>query len=324
MKKKVLTGIKPTADQLHLGNYLGAIKPMIDYQNSWEYEIYFFVATMHAFTQLHDWEAIRRNLKNLVKLYIACGVDPEKTVIYNQTDIAAHAQLHWVLSCITTMGFMERMHAYKDSLAKGTANEVSVGTFCYPILQAADIVLYDVDLVPIGKDQKQHVEFSRDIAQKFNRLFGETFVLPAPLVDENVATILWLDGRKMSKSYNNFIWLLDDEKTVLKKIKIISTDTKSVEEVKNPDEDTIYAIVKHFISPEEDNALRQKYLAGGFSYKEAKEYAFEKIWAFLTPIQQKYATISDEQVEKVLKEWAEKMWAIAQKKITEVYQKIGF
>jgi tryptophanyl-tRNA synthetase len=187
---------------------------------------------------------------------------------------------------------------------------------------AADILLYDADLVPIGKDQKQHVEYARDIAAKFNRTFGETFTLPEPFVSAEVATIIGLDGRKMSKSYNNYIGLLDDETTLLKKVKQISTDMKTVEEPKNPDECNVYNIGKFFLTPEEDAARRAKYLAGGYSYKEAKEYAFEKIRAYLKPIQEKYRAITDEEVIALLTKNQQKVGAIAEKKIQEVYQKI--
>lgn len=222
------------------------------------------------------------------------------------------------------MGTMERMHSYKDALAKGKAGELSVGTFNYPVLMAADILLYDADLVPVGQDQKQHVEYARDIAEKFNRQYGETFKVPHPLINREVATITGLDGRKMSKSYNNYIGLLDDEKTLLKKVKQIATDTKTVEESKNPDECNVYKIGKLFLTPEEDQARRKKYLAGGLSYKEAKEYTFEKMRNYLAPIQKKYHAISDEEVIHMLAKNTSHIQEIAQKKITEVYKKIGF
>jgi len=187
---------------------------------------------------------------------------------------------------------------------------------------AADILLYDADIVPVGKDQKQHVEYARDVATKFNRLYGETFTVPAPAISEKVATIIGLEGRKMYKSYNNYIGMLDDEKTLLKKVKQISTDTKTVEESKNPDECNVYNIGKLFLTSTEDEARRAKYLAGGYSYKEAKEYAFEKIWEYLKPIQKRYRTISDEEIITILAKNKEKVGAIAEKKIQDVYKKI--
>jgi tryptophanyl-tRNA synthetase len=220
------------------------------------------------------------------------------------------------------MGTMERMHSYKDALAHGKAGEIGVGTFCYPILMAADILLYDADLVPVGKDQKQHVEYARDIGAKFNRSFGETFTLPEPFIPEEVATIIGLDGRKMSKSYNNYIGLLDDEKTLLKKVKQISTDMKTIEEPKNPDECNVYNIGKFFLTPKENEERRAKYLAGRYSYKQAKEYAFEKMREYLKPIQERYRATSDEEIITLLEINKMKVNAIAEKKIKEVYQKI--
>lgn len=195
-------------------------------------EIFLFLANMHALTQLHDGVALRQNSINVLKLYMACGVDLSRFVIYNPADVPGHAQLNRVLTCITHMGFMERMHSYKEALDKWKAKEMSVGTFCYPILMAADILLYDADIVPVGKDQKQHVEYARDIALRFNSLFGETFKVPDVHIKAEVGTIIWVDGRKMSKSYNNYIWLLDDEKTVLKRVKQIPTNAQTVEEKK--------------------------------------------------------------------------------------------
>jgi tryptophanyl-tRNA synthetase len=216
------------------------------------------------------------------------------------------------------------MHSYKDALAKGKAGETSVGTFCYPILMAADILLYDADLVPVGKDQKQHVEYARDIAQKFNNAYGETFKIPGVYIKDEVAVVPGIDGRKMSKSYNNYIGLLDDEKTIMKKIKQIPTSTQTVEEAKNPDECNVYKICKLFLTPEEDELLRQRYLAGGLSFKEAKDYLYEKVIAFLAPIQATYATISDKEIIALLADNAKKVQVLAQQKITEVYAKIGF
>ena len=279
---------------------------------------------MHGLTVLHDATTLKQRSLTILKLYKALGIDTKKVYIYNPADISGHAQLNRVLNCITIMGTMERMHSYKDALAKGKAGEIWVGTFCYPILMAADILLYDADLVPVGKDQKQHVEYARDIAAKFNRQFGETFTLPQPFIPEDVATITGLDGRKMSKSYNNYIWLLDDEKTLLKKIKQISTDMKTVEESKNPDECNVYNIGKFFLTPEENTEWRKKYLAGGYSYKEAKEFAFEKIRNYLKPIQENYRETTDEEVIKILTESNEKVHTIAEKKIQEVYKKIWF
>ena len=325
MSKRILTWIKPTDNQLHLGNYFWAMKPFMKMANeNPEGEIFMFLANMHALTALHDWNAIRQNSINVVKLYAACGADINRYYIYNPADIPAHAQLNRVFSCLTIMWTMERMHSYKEALAKWNAWTISVGTFNYPILMAADILIYDADYVPVGKDQKQHVEYARDFAEKFNREYWETFKVPEPLIDNKVATIIWSDWRKMSKSYNNYIWLLDDEKSVLKRVKQIPTSTQTVEEPKNPDECNVYNLCKLFLTPEEDEALRARYQKGGLSFKEAKDYLFEKIMEILTPIQKKYSEISDEEIIKILKKWKESVSPIAEKKVEDVYKKVGF
>lgn len=287
-------------------------------------EIFLFLAIMHSFNNIQDPVALRRNSINILKLYAACGADLNRFMIYNPAEIAGHAQLNWILTCITNMGFMERMHSYKEALDKGRAKEINVWVFCYPILMAADILLYDTDLVPVGKDQKQHVEYARDIAMKFNNAFGETFKIPEPYIKPEVGLIMGIDGRKMSKSYNNYIWLLDDEKTILKRVKQIPTNTQTVEEAKNPDECNVYNICKLFLTPEEDEQLRKRYQAWGLSYKDTKEYLYEKIIAFVWPIQKKYSEISDQEIIDLIKKNTEKVNELAKKKIQEVYKKIWF
>ena len=267
-------------------------------------EFFLFLANMHGFTQTQEAEILKKNSMTIVKLYLACGADMEKTLIYNPAEIPGHAQLNWTLTCLTIMGTMERMHSYKDALAKGKSGEISVGTFCYPILMAADILLYDADFVPVGKDQKQHVEYARDIAQKFNTRYGETFKIPAPLIRDEVATVMGTDGRKMSKSYNNYIGLLEEEN--------------------NPDECNVYQLTKLFLTQEEDQELRKKYEAGGLSYKVAKDYLFEKMRETLEPIQAKFKEISEDEVSKMLHKHSQRANAIAEKKIQEVYERIGF
>lgn len=322
---RILTWVKPTDNQIHIGNYFGAIKPMMQLAEKFkDAEIFLFLANMHGFTYVHDGNDIRQNSFNVLKLYAACGVDMTRFIIYNPAEIPGHAQLNRVLTCLTHMGFMERMHSYKEALDKGNAKNISVGTFCYPILMAADILLYDTDTVPVGKDQKQHVEFARDIAMKFNTAYGETFKIPDVYTQPEVGLIIWVDGRKMSKSYNNYIWLLDDEKTILKRIKQIPTSAQTIEEPKDPDQCNIYNICKLFLTPEEDEALRKRYQAWGLSYKDAKEYLYEKIIAFVQPIQEKYAKISDEEIINLMEKNKKIVNEISEKKIAEIYKKIGF
>lgn len=325
MTKRILTWLKPTESQFHIWNYFGAIKPFMDMANQFpDAEIFLFIANMHAFTQLNDWEQMRKNTINILKLYAACGADLDRFLIYNPAQIPGHAQLSRVLTCLTHMWFMERMHSYKEAMDKWISKEISVWTFCYPILMAADILIYDADIVPVGKDQKQHVEYARDIAMKFNKIYWDTFKIPDVYIKEEVATVLGIDGRKMSKSYNNYIWLLDDEKTILKRVKQIPTNTQTVEESKNPDECNVYNLLKLFITPEENIAIRKRYTDWWLSYKEAKDYLFEKIMAFVTPIQTKYNQINEEDILKLISRNTEKVSLIADKKIQEVYKKVWF
>lgn len=322
---RILTWLQATDSQLHIGNYFWAVKPMIELANEFkDAEIFLFLAIMHSFNSIQDPTILRTNAINIIKLYAACGADLSRFMIFNPADVPWHAQLNWVLTCITNMWFMERMHSYKEALDKWKAKEINVGVFCYPILMAADILLYDTDIVPVGRDQKQHVEYARDIAMKFNNAFGETFKIPEPHIKSDVGLIMWVDGRKMSKSYNNYIWLLDDEKTILKRVKQIPTSTQTIEEPKNPDECNVYKICKLFLTPEEDEVLRKRYQAWGLSYKDAKEYLYEKIIAFVQPIQKKYAEIPDQEIIDLLKKNAKKVNELAQKKIEEVYKKIWF
>lgn len=329
MAQRILTGIKPTSTQIHIGNYFGAARPLFDLiaqdsQNEW----FFMIANMHTLTTIHDGEVMREQTLNFARLYIALirhyGLSEEQICIFNQASIPAHAQLSRILSCVTHMGFMERMHAYKDAVAKGKGKEFGVGTFNYPILMAGDIVLYDADIVPVGQDQKQHVEFCRDIAQRFNDTFGETLVIPDPSINENMAVVPGIDGRKMSKSYNNYIGLLDDEKTLRKKIKQITTASLPVDVSKNPDECTVYLLAKLFMTPEEDQQLRQRYLAWGMGYGEAKEYLTEKVLTFTWAIQTIYYALTDEEIKSIIDRGTQKALTIATAKIEEINRKVGF
>lgn len=321
---RILTWCQVTSDQFHLGNYFGAVKPFHDMCLAHtEAEKFLFVANMHSLNKVQDG-SLHSNALNTLKLYLACGIDPDDVFIYNQADIPGHAQLQRVLSCITHIGFMERMHAYKAAVDSGKASEIGVGTFTYPILMAADIMLYDATHVPTGKDQKQHVEYTRDIANKFNHMFGDTFILPQSIISESVGTIPGVDGRKMSKSYNNYIGMLDTGKELMKKIKKIPTSLQTIEEPKDPDTCHIYAITRLFLTTDEDTELRKKYTDGGLSFKRAKDYLYEKIEELLSPIQKKYHEITDEQIITMLAANKDKANAIAQDKINEVYKKIGF
>lgn len=321
--KKVLTGIKPTWD-IHLGNYLGAIKQMLEFQDKPDTKLFMFIPNQHSLTALHNPKLIRQYTFNGIKTYLACGLDPQKSLIYLQSDIPAHTQVFWVMSCITNMGFMKRMHSYKDAVAKWLEEDLTVGTFNYPILMAVDILLYDTDLVPVGKDQKQHVEYARDIAQKFNTMFGKTFKLPEPYILPEIATVPGLDGRKMSKSYNNYIALTDAGKALEKKVQRIATDTIPLGTPKNPDECNVYNIMKYFIDSDTNQKIRQQYLTGNYTYKELKWLCYESISQFLSPIQSKLGQISDQDIQSILDQWAIQAREYADLKCAEVYRKVGF
>lgn len=319
---RILTWLQVTSDQFHIGNYFWAVKPIID-ASAGENEVFLMVASMHSLTTVLDG-SIRQNTINSMKLYLACGVDPQKVFFFNQADVAWHAQLARVFSCYTHMGFMERMHAYKDKIDKKKANEVPVGLFTYPILMATDILLYDATHVPTGQDQKQHVEYARDIAGKFNHLYWEIFVLPEPVINTEVAVIPWTDGRKMSKSKNNYIWFLDTDEDITKKIKKIPTAAIAVEEPKDPDECNVYKIYKLFLTPEEDDILRKRYTDWWLSFGEVKMELAAKVTSFVWPIRDRFQSISDQEVIDLLTKNAPRANELASKKVQEVYEKIGF
>lgn len=257
-----------------------------------------------------------------VALMRAYGLDESQVTIFNQASIPAHAQLARILACLTHMGSMERMHAYKDALAKGKNKELGVGVFNYPILMAGDIVLYDADIVPVGQDQKQHLEICRDIAQKFNDAFAPILKLPEPHIDTNVATVPGIDGRKMSKSYNNYLGLLDDEAVLRKKIKQITTASLPVEAPKNPDECIVYQMTKLFTTPEEDQELRQRYLQGGMGYGTVKEYLTEKVLSFTHNLQDIYHNLSDAEIHDIIDRGTKKASSIAEAKIQEIQDSV--
>jgi tryptophanyl-tRNA synthetase len=323
MKKRVITALTPSSDQLHIGNYFGAIKQMIDLQNNEDYEVLMFISSLHAFTKVQDATQLRHNISMFVKIYLACGVDPERIFMFDQAPIAWHTQLTWILSCMTHLWFMQRMHVYKDAAAKGTADALNVWMFCYPILMAADILLYDINLVPVGQDQKQHVEYARDIAEKVNRQYGEIFVLPDALIQSEVAVVPGIDGRKMSKSYDNYLGLLDTPEVLKKKIKMIVTDALPIEAPKDPDTCNVYNILKLFLTPEEDVVVRKRYTDWGLGYGAIKEELYQKVVEFVTPIQERFAQLDDAMIEQMLITNGQKANEIASKKIEQVYQAVG-
>jgi tryptophanyl-tRNA synthetase len=317
---RILTGIQPSG-QLHWGNYFGAIRPMMQAQVG-KNEMFFFIADLHAFTTVRDPKIFRENQKNILLDYLALGLNPEKSLFYRQSDVSAHTELAWYLNCLCPIGLLERAHSFKDKKAKGL--EANAGLFTYPMLMAADILLYSADKIPVGKDQKQHVEMARDIAQKFNNQFGETFKLPEPEIAEQVQTIPGLDGQKMSKSYGNTISIFEEEKKLKKQINSIKT--ASVEMGKPIDSETcpVFAFHKLFETSDLD-ALASKYRSGEIGFGESKKLLFETVWEYFRSARERRAELEKnfDQVEEIMQRGAIQAREIADKKLLDVRMAIG-
>lgn len=327
MKKSILTWLQATSEQIHIGNYFWALKPLIDLQNQNIYDIWIFVADLHSITKvltMKDNNPYKARTYNLIKTYIACGVDLEKTTIFNQSSVPWHTQLQWILSCYTNIGFMERMHSYKDAKAKNVLNLMSMWSMSYPVLMAADILLYDIDVVPVGKDQQQHVEYCVDIAQKINHRYGEVFKVPTRQISEDIGEVPWIDWRKMSKSYNNYIGMMDTPEVLRKKCNKIATSDLLPEDPKDPDTCNVYQMLKLFLNEDEKLERRNKYTAGGLHYKIVKDELYDRLIKFLSPIQERFAQISDEYIDELLAKNSQIANERANAKINQVYKAIGF
>lgn len=326
-KPILLSGVKPTG-RPHVGNYFGALKQFVDLQN--DYQAFIMLANYHALTNIDSRESggpaqVRRDTLDLAIDYLAIGLDPTKTVIFRQSDVPEHTELCWIFNCLTTVPYLMRAHAYKDAETKN--KEVSVGTFDYPLLMAADILMYDPDVVPVGADQKQHVEIARDTAEKFNRVFAPIFKLPQPLIMEHVKTVPGLDGQKMSKSYGNTIPLFAPDEEIKKLVMTIRTDSKGVEEAKDPERDTVFALHKLF-SAKDLSDLEKRYRQGGregIGYKESKEILAENMIAYLRPMRARRAGIAadPEAVEKILENGAAVARDRAKQKMEAVRLAVG-
>jgi len=318
-KKILLSGVKPTG-RPHVGNYFGAMKQFADLQD--EYRSFIFVANYHALTGIHDKKALEEDSLGVVLDLLAIGLDPQKATIFFQSDVPEVTELAWIFNCLTTTAYLSRAHAFKDAEAKG--KEVSVGTFDYPVLMAADILIHDARVVPVGRDQKQHLEMARDIAEKFNRTFGDTFTLPEPLIKEELAIVPGTDGRKMSKSYNNTIPLFATDDEVEKAVMSIVTDSKTPEEQKDPDACNIFALHKLF-SAEKIKELEDRYRGGGMSYKESKEILIKNIISFIAPLRERRAEIErdKERVLQIVKNGGEIARSTARSKMLAVRERVG-
>ncbi|MFA6585733.1 MAG: tryptophan--tRNA ligase [Candidatus Paceibacterota bacterium] len=310
-KKVLLSGVKPTGAP-HIGNYFGAMKQFVDLQK--DHEGYVFIADYHALNFIQNKEEMEKNIIGVLLDYLAIGLDPKKLIIFKQSDISEHTELAWIFDTFTTMPYLMRAHAYKDAEAKN--KEICVGTFNYPMLMAADILLYSPDVVPVGQDQKQHVEYARDTAEKFNRIFGETFKLPEPMILENVAVVPGIDGKKMSKSYNNHIPLFAEYDEIKKCVMNIVTDSSSGIP-KN-----VYAIHKLFRSEVE---LEKIYKEKEGKYKELKEILIEDIEKFIAPLRERRKELAKDvpKALSILKEGSEKAKKVASRKMEEIREKIG-
>ncbi len=317
-KKRMLSGVKPTG-RPHLGNYFGAMKQFVDMQGTFD-ESFVFIADYHALNTVQNRDEMRDNILNLIIDYLAIGLDPDRVVLYQQSRLSQHTELAWIFDTITTLGYARRSHVYKDAVSKGTDSELSVGDFNYPILMAADILLYDADVVPVGKDQKQHIEFARDIAEKFNRVYGDTFKLPEAKIIEEMETVPGTDGRKMSKSYGNTISLFAERDEIEKAVKKIITDSGGAESNGIPEH--VYAIHKLFKSEEE---LAPIYEANKGRYGDLKKILIEDIDAFIAPMRERRAEIANdiEYVKQVLNNGANIAHELAVAKMQLVRDRLG-
>ncbi len=305
---RIVSGIQPSG-RLHLGNYLGMMRPAIAAQSAGE--TFYFIANYHALTSVSDPDALRRDTLGAAMDFLACGIDPEQTALFVQSDVPAVTELTWLLSVVTGMGLLERCHSYKDKLAKGIAPTHAL--FAYPVLMAADILAYRADTVPVGRDQKQHVEVTRDIALRFNHLFGDVFVIPEPSIRDDVAVVPGIDGQKMSKSYNNHIELFGTEKETRARIMRIVTDSTPVEAPKDPEACTIFQIYRLVADTGRVAEMADRYRAGGAGYGAAKQQLFEAVWCFLEPFRRRRAELAGDPgfVAGVLRRGAERARAEA-------------
>ncbi len=317
---RVLSGIQPSG-KLHIGNYFGAMRQNLKLQD--ENEGFYFIADYHALTSNPTSDDIRQRILDVAMDYLALGLDPKKSVFWRQSDVPEVAELTWFLSCVTPLGLLQRCTTYKDKVAQGLSP--NLGLFTYPALMAADILLFKSDLVPVGADQKQHLEMTRDMAQRFNNAYGEIFPLPKDYILESVAVVPGVDGRKMSKSYGNTIEIFEPENSVKKKVMSVVTDSTPMESPKDPDKCNVFAMLKLFAGPEELVEWDQKYRQGGMGYGHAKKRLVEMIHDYFRPYREKRKDLENnlDEVEKILQDGAQRARAIGRKTIDEVRKAVG-
>ena len=325
--KRVLSGIQPSGEQVHLGNYLGAMKKFVSLSK--ENDTFVCIVDYHALTSVSNGEDLRRYTRSLAAAYLAVGLDPEKATLYKQSDIPAVCELCWCLATVFPLGLLERGHAIKDARARYSENDkqanINSGLLFYPILMAADILLYKATHVPVGADQKQHLEMARDVAVSFNHKYGETFPLPEPVIDQTTGVIPGLDGRKMSKSYNNFIGLFEKPEKLKKQVRSIVTNSQGVEEVKDPDNCNVFNLYKLFANADEQSELRERYLSGNMGWGIAKDELFRVIDREVSPFRDRYEDLMQNpaKLKEILDFGATKAKKLADQTMEEVKTKLG-
>ena len=322
---RILSGIQPSG-VLHIGNYFGMMRPAIELQK--EGQTFYFIADYHALTSVRDPKTLRENSRLVALDFLACGLDPDKGALFRQSDVPQVTELAWILSTVAPMGLLERAHSYKDKLARGLAP--TAGLFGYPVLMAADILIYDSDAVPVGKDQKQHIEITRDLAVKINETFGSDpdrpiFKLPEPRINPDTQVVPGLDGQKMSKSYGNNIDIFGDEKETRKRVMSIVTDSTPVEAPKDPERSTIVQLYSLFASKEELASIRERFKKGGTGYGDFKKELFEKLWEYFAPMRERRAEILRDKsyIDNVLARGAKRANEIADQVMERVRAAVG-
>jgi tryptophanyl-tRNA synthetase len=323
---RILSGIQPSG-ALHIGNYFGMMQPAVALQA--EGEALYFIADYHALTSLRDPEVLRENSRRVALDFLACGLDPNRATLFRHSDVPQVTELAWILSTVAPMGLLERAHSYKDKLARGLA--ANVGLFSYPVLMAADILIYDSDVVPVGKDQKQHIEITRDLAVKMNETFGQCqsdgriFKLPEARIKAATETVPGIDGQKMSKSYGNNIDIFGDEKEMRKRVMSIVTDSTPVEAAKDPTISTVFKLYSLVASKNEISAMREQFLKGGTGYGDFKKQLFEKLWEYFAPMRKRREEILADKsyIDSVLKKGAARANEIAGQVMKRVREAVG-
>lgn len=323
---RILTGIQSSgaSGEVHLGNILGAIEPGVALSQKEGNQAFFFIADLHSLTTVKDAEVRKKNIYAVAAAWLSFGYDTDKNLFYRQSDVPEVCELTWYLSCFTPYPMLANAHSFKDK--SDHLADVNAGLFNYPVLMACDILLYDANFVPVGKDQKQHLEMTRDMASSFNHRYGETFVIPEPLIDERVMVVPGTDGRKMSKTYNNYLNIFLPDKALRKEVMKIETDSTSLEEPKNPDKCNVFAIYSLLANPKQIELMREKYFGGNFGYGHAKQALFELIVEKYSAERKRYFELMEapEKIDEMLKVGAEKARETALPVLNRVREKLGF